>query len=136
MKKQKKNKKEESDSESEDEPLPPFNIGDYFKSQEHAELMVQGIACKVTGDIKNTNATDKAILELIPRIGQDYKKIREDHLEANFTRFQFTSKRKRMATVVSNVKNAEFGYPKRVHVKGASEMVLATCSHYIDAEGK
>ncbi len=41
-----------------------------------------------------------------------------------------------MATVVSNVKNAEFGYPKRVHVKGASEMVLATCSHYIDADGK
>lgn len=41
-----------------------------------------------------------------------------------------------MSTVVSNCKNTEFGYPKRVHVKGASEMVLATCSHYIDAEGK
>jgi len=41
-----------------------------------------------------------------------------------------------MATVVSNVKNAEYGYPKRVHVKGASEMVLATCSHYIDNDGK
>jgi len=30
----------DSDSESEDEPLPPFNIGDYFKSKEHAELMI------------------------------------------------------------------------------------------------
>lgn len=97
--------------------------------------MIQGIACNVTGDIKNTNATDKAILELLPRIGQDYKKLREEHLEENFTRFQFTSKRKRMSTVVSNVKNAEYGYPKRVHVKGASEMVLATCSHFIDNEG-
>lgn len=41
-----------------------------------------------------------------------------------------------MATVVSNIKNTEYGYPKRVHVKGASEMVLATCSHYIDVNGK
>jgi len=49
--------------------------------------MIQGIACNVTGDIKNTNATDKAILELLPRIGQDYKAIREAHLEENFTRF-------------------------------------------------
>lgn len=73
--KRKNNKNDSSDSESEDEPLPPFNIGDYFKSKEHAEIMVQGIACNVTGDIKNTNATDKAILEMIPRIGYDYHKI-------------------------------------------------------------
>jgi len=41
-----------------------------------------------------------------------------------------------MSTVVSNITNAEYGYPKWVHVKGASEMVLATCSHYLDADGK
>ena len=29
----------------------------------------------------------------------------------------------------------EFGYPKRVHVKGASEIVLATCTHYISSDG-
>jgi len=75
MNKKKKKKEEESDSESEDEPLPPFAIGDYFKSIDHAELMIEAISCNVTGDIKNTNATDKAILEMIPRIGYDYQKV-------------------------------------------------------------
>ena len=29
----------------------------------------------------------------------------------------------------------EFGYPKRIHVKGASEIVLGTCTHYLNSEG-
>jgi magnesium-transporting ATPase (P-type) len=41
-----------------------------------------------------------------------------------------------MSTVVSNIKDAEFGYPKRLFVKGASEMVLDTCSHYLDENGE
>lgn len=61
--------------------------------------------------------------------------MRQEHLEENFTRFQFTSKWKRMSTVVSNIKDAEFGYPKRLFVKGASEMVLDCCSHFIDENG-
>lgn len=56
----------EEDSSSDDEPLPPFNIGDYFKgSEKHAEMLVMGISCNVTGDLKNTNATDKACLEMV-----------------------------------------------------------------------
>lgn len=40
-----------------------------------------------------------------------------------------------MSTVVSNIKDAEFGYPKRLLCKGASEMVLECCSHYLDENG-
>jgi hypothetical protein len=29
----------------------------------------------------------------------------------------------------------EHNYAKRIHCKGASEIVLSTCSHYLDANG-
>jgi len=29
----------------------------------------------------------------------------------------------------------EHGYSKRLHVKGASEIVLNTCTHYLDRNG-
>jgi len=45
------------------------------------------IACNVTGSFKSTNATDKACLELVMRAGENIDKMREEHLEENFTRF-------------------------------------------------
>jgi magnesium-transporting ATPase (P-type) len=49
-------------------------------------------------------------------------------------RFVFDPVRKRMSTVVelSNQDNSETGYNKRVHVKGASEIVLECCEFYLD----
>lgn len=49
-------------------------------------------------------------------------------------RFPFSSKRKRMSTVLENIGNG--GYDKRIHIKGASEIVLASCSHYINEHGE
>lgn len=40
-----------------------------------------------------------------------------------------------MSTILENITDNENGYTKRIHVKGASEIVLETCSHYLDAEG-
>ena len=53
-------------------------------------------------------------------------------------RFQFDSARKRMSTVVELEEGepTEYGYPKRIHVKGASEIVLGTCTHYLNSEGQ
>lgn len=31
--------------------------------------------------------------------------------------------------------SSEYGYPKRIHMKGASEIILTTVSHFIDANG-
>jgi len=52
-------------------------------------------------------------------------------------RFPFDSARKRMSTVLELEDNepTEFGYPKRIHIKGASEIVLAVCTHYLDENG-
>lgn len=44
-----------------------------------------------------------------------------------------------MSTIVELPKDeamqAEFGYSKRVHVKGASEIVLESCNMYLDEDG-
>jgi len=39
-----------------------------------------------------------------------------------------------MSTIIENVETPN-GYNKRLHVKGASEIVKNCCSHYLDADG-
>lgn len=48
----------------------------------------------------------------------------------------FTSKRKKMSTILENVPDTytETGY--RLHMKGAAEIVLDKCTHYIDENGE
>ena len=57
----------------------------------------------------------------------------------DLTRFVFDPVRKRMSTVIDleddEVDYTEFGYEKRLHVKGASEIVLDTCHAYLDEDG-
>jgi len=40
-----------------------------------------------------------------------------------------------MSTILDNIEEADPTYKKRLHVKGASEIVKNCCSHYIDASG-
>lgn len=40
-----------------------------------------------------------------------------------------------MSTILENNTNTEYGYDKRVHMKGAAEYVLASCSHYLNQDG-
>lgn len=74
------------------------------------------------------------MLKFITRCDCDVNALRSGHLPADLLRFQFDSARKRMSTVIE-CEGTEYEYPKRLHVKGASEIVLATCSHYLDASG-
>jgi Ca2+-transporting ATPase len=82
-------------------------------------------------DIKSSGATEKAMLKFITRCGADYKALRKYHLGDTYTRFQFDSSRKRMSTVLNQTDSGK----KRVHIKGASEIVLETCTHYLDTNG-
>jgi len=50
-------------------------------------------------------------------------------------RFPFSSKRKRMSTVLEKMDTGSNSYGKRLHVKGASEIVKNACSHYVDFDG-
>jgi len=49
-------------------------------------------------------------------------------------RFVFDPVRKRMATVCEVPGKA--GFNRRVHVKGASEIVLEGCNYYLDRNGE
>lgn len=64
------------------------------------------------------------MMNMINKFGENIDGLRKQHLSESYTRFHFTSKRKRMSTIMENCKNNEFGYDKRIHMKGAAEIVL------------
>jgi hypothetical protein len=41
-----------------------------------------------------------------------------------------------MTTIIEHVDDTEYGYDKRAHIKGAAEIVLGCCSHYLDQDGQ
>lgn len=100
-----------------------------FVSESAMKLLAEAVACNTVDDLESSAATEKAMLKFIVRCGVDYKALRRELLPPGFTRFQFDSGRKRMSTVVVE------GGTKRVHIKGASEIVLDTCTHYLDSSG-
>lgn len=60
--------------------------------------------------------------------------IRQDYPSEQFIKcYTFNSARKMMSTVI---RPSDSGTVYRVHSKGASEIVLAKCSHYLNADGK
>jgi magnesium-transporting ATPase (P-type) len=69
------------------------------------------------------------MLKFSYRCGYDYVKLRKDLPQVH--RFLFDSARKRMSTIVQLTNGT-----KRIHIKGASEIVLDTCTHYLDASGQ
>ena len=102
-------------------------------------LLFQTVCCNTEGDIYNAGATEKAMLKFIHyKCGIDFESIRKSFIPRNPVRFLFDSARKRMSTVVELPANekTEHDYQKRIHVKGASEIVLASCKFYLDSEGK
>jgi magnesium-transporting ATPase (P-type) len=72
------------------------------------------------------------MLNFITKIGEDLEAVRKHHLPDDFIRFHFTSKRKRMSTILEKCGQTEFGYDKRVHMKGAAEQVLKCCKFYLN----
>lgn len=82
------------------------------------------------------------MIKLVDRCGVDYKKQRLTYLPTDenlLQRFPFDSARKRMTTILNLPDNeasrSEHGYTKRLHCKGASELILEQCEFYLDSEG-
>ena len=98
-------------------------------------MLAETISCNTTGTHNESVASEKAMLKFIKRCGVDYEGIRKQMLPKDLIRFVFDPVRKRMATVAELPTPNEHGYNKRVHVKGASEIVLESCSHYLDESG-
>lgn len=108
----------------------PIKPADYFPEANWKDLEMS-IALNVPPK-DDFSATDKGMADLLERAGTDYEAMQNKWLVES-QRFHFTSKRKRMSTIVKNV--AANPDQKRLYVKGASELVKNCCSTYMDAEG-
>ena len=89
-----------------------YLMGDYIQNAQSAELFLQACTCNTLGNIQDTNATDKSILQMVEKFGYKLFDYREKYLPEGFTRFQFTSRRKKMSTILEGVKETSSGYPK------------------------
>ncbi|ORX98964.1 PMCA-type calcium-translocating P-type ATPase [Basidiobolus meristosporus CBS 931.73] len=75
--------------------------------------------------------TESALLNFTKKLGSDYNQIRSDATPVKV--YPFASEKKTMTTVIParakciGGQSSEF----RIHVKGASEIVLASCTRYI-----
>ncbi|KAG0253988.1 hypothetical protein BG011_006034 [Mortierella polycephala] len=74
--------------------------------------------------------TESALLGFIKSMGESYSNIRSDIKILKV--YPFSSLKKSMSCVVET---PEGGDKYRLYVKGASEIVLRSCTHYVDAEG-
>jgi len=108
-----------------------LNWEDYISNKIHPMHMEHGIACNTA---EKPGATDRAMTELVERAQCDMQSLCDKHLSEHKIRFPFSSKRKRMSTIVENLETSN-SYGKRLHVKGASEIVKNCCSHYLDVDG-
>ena len=62
------------------------------------DLLGEGISVNTEDSIKNSGATEKAMLMFSVRCGYDYEKLRKELPQVH--RFLFDSARKRMSTIV------------------------------------
>jgi Ca2+ transporting ATPase len=116
-----------------DGKMSKLKWSNYFGKEGHIIPMhiEHNVACNTS---EKAGATDKAMTELIDRMDCDQKILQERHLPEHKIRFPFSSKRKRMSTVLENLETSN-AYGKRLHIKGASEIVKNCCSHYLDEAG-
>lgn len=112
-----------------------YNLAEIIPNPAVAQIFLQATSCNTLGTEKDTNATDKSILKLYRKLGYSLNEFRDKHLPEGFTRFQFTSKRKKMSTILENVDDTESGYGKRLMTKGGAEGILELCTHYLNESG-
>jgi len=115
----------------------PINL-DVLMSPEAKSRLAEAVSCNTVGTVSDAQATELAMLKFISRCGIDYNFYRQKYLPKDLLRFPFDSARKRMSSVLEleEDQQTEFGYQKRLHVKGASEIVLATCTHFLNQNGE
>jgi magnesium-transporting ATPase (P-type) len=115
-----------------------LDVSSFCKSEFTRNLLAQAVSCNTVGTSTDAQATELAMLKFINRCGVDYHFLRQKYLPKEMLRFPFDSARKRMSTVLEleDDEKTEHNYPKRIHIKGASEIILETCTHYLNQDGK
>lgn len=111
----------------------PFDTKHFCQSENALNLLKQAVALNAKGapGEDGVQATDLALLNFIKRCklnaNNDFKAYRAGFPLVN--RFQFDSARKRMTSIVDDQGQL------RLHIKGASEIILDTCTHYLNEQG-
>lgn len=113
-----------------------YNWKDYLTNDRHQDLFNQAIACNTSGSAEHSSATEQAMLKMMAKLGADVNELRKKHVPEPYVRFQFTSKRKRMSTVIQNCGQTESDHDARCHMKGAAEIVLDCCNSYLNESGQ
>ena len=101
----------------------------------HWELLTTSIACNIPAVF---GATDKGMVDLLKRGSVDMQALQKKHkttAKDPMVRFPFSSSRKRMSTIIENAHGND-SYNKRLLIKGASELITACCTTYLDANGE
>jgi magnesium-transporting ATPase (P-type) len=78
--------------------MKPITASDYFPNQIW-KLIEMSIGCNIPKK-EDFSATDQGMYDLLERAGTSVEKLQKQHLE-DMIRFPFTSKRKRMSTIIS-----------------------------------
>ncbi|KAJ9070529.1 plasma membrane calcium [Entomophthora muscae] len=104
------------------------------------QTLLEAIACNSSAfEGKDENGkqtfigskTEVALLSFLKKMGDDYNQIRNNCNQVRV--YPFASKVKSMSTIVATPgTTSDF----RVYSKGASEIVLGACTHYLDGDGK
>lgn len=80
---------------------PEYKFSDYFNNDRHIQLLSQGICCNTIGNVDEASATEKAMMKMMLKFNVDISEKRKEHQSQETTvRFHFTSKRKRMSTII------------------------------------
>lgn len=120
------------------EQVPPPSVSETFSDTLCQSMAVNSdanLSYKDNGTVEHLGSkTECALLQLVEQMQpptddtQTYIKLREKFPVAQL--YHFTSARKRMSTAISN------GSGTRLHVKGASEIVVKLCTKMMGADGK
>lgn len=128
--------KDLSETVSNDYKGDPLN----FFNEKEWNLFKLSLACNTntTFDEKGVekgNKSDESLTQLIAKFGGNVQEIRKEYIkniQGEKPQINFTSSRKKMSTIISH---SSFPTGYRLLTKGASEIIINSCSHYLDGEG-
>ncbi|KAH9624541.1 hypothetical protein KSS87_017751 [Heliosperma pusillum] len=105
---------------------------------EHSTLVIEGVAVNTTGSVfvpKNGgeaevsgSPTEKAILSWGVQLGMKFETVRSEAITLHVSPFNSEKKRGGVALQLANS-------DVHIHWKGAAEMVLASCTQFLDIDG-
>lgn len=116
-----------------------FHFSRFFKNEIKYNLIKLSFCCNTDTTISQDGKesaifkTDLTFTKFMKRLNEDILELREKYIkpiDGAIPRIPFSSKRKKMSTVLTSPKEFPEGY--RLFVKGGSEIVFESCKFYLD----